>query len=36
MPEEAGVYIAAIERESYKSYTDGREMKGLKKNTSNL
>jgi hypothetical protein len=36
MPEEADVYNAGIERESYRSYIDRREMKGVKKNTSNL
>jgi hypothetical protein len=36
MPEEADVDNAGIERESYRSYTDRREMIGVKKNTSNL
>jgi len=30
VPEEADVYNAGIERESYKSYIDRREMKGGK------
>jgi len=36
MPGEADVYDAGMERESYRSYTDRREMKGIKKNTSDL
>lgn len=36
MPEEADVYNAGIERDSYRSYSDRRGMKGVKKNTSDL